>query len=53
MPSFDIVSELDLQEVDNAVNNVRKEAETRYDFRGVTTEIDFNRKTKVISLVTG
>lgn len=53
MPSFDIVSELDLQEVDNAVNNVRKETETRYDFRGVHTEIDFNRKTKVISLLTG
>lgn len=53
MPSFDIVSELDLQEVDNAVNNVRKETETRYDFRGVNTEIDLNRKTKVISLVTG
>jgi uncharacterized protein YajQ (UPF0234 family) len=53
MPSFDIVSELDLQEVDNAVNNVRKETETRYDFRGVTTEIEFNRKAKTISLVTG
>ncbi len=53
MPSFDIVSELDLQEVDNAVNNVRKETETRYDFRGVTTEIEFNRKAKIISLVTG
>jgi len=53
MPSFDIVSELDLQEVDNAVNNVRKEVETRYDFRGVITEMEFNRKTKVISLVTG
>lgn len=53
MPSFDIVSELDLQEVDNAVNNVKKETETRYDFRGVKTEIDFNRKTKTISLITG
>lgn len=53
MPSFDIVSELELQEVDNAVNNVRKEIETRYDFRGVITEIEFNRKTKAISLVTG
>ena len=53
MPSFDIVSELDLQEVDNAVNNVRKEVETRYDFRGVITEMEFNRKSKVISLVTG
>lgn len=53
MPSFDIVSELDLQEVDNAVNNVRKEVDTRYDFRGVVTEMEFNRKTKTISLVTG
>ena len=53
MPSFDIVSELDLQEVDNAVNNVRKEVDTRYDFRGIVTEMEFNRKTKVISLVTG
>ena len=53
MPSFDIVSELDLQEVDNAVNNVKKETETRYDFRGVKTEIDFNRKAKSISIITG
>lgn len=53
MPSFDIVSELDLQEVDNAVNNVRKEVETRYDFRGVKTEMEFNRKAKTISIVTG
>ena len=53
MPSFDIVNELDLQEVDNAVNNVRKEVETRYDFKGVITEMEFNRKTKVLSLVTG
>jgi uncharacterized protein YajQ (UPF0234 family) len=53
MPSFDIVSELDLQEVDNAVNNVRKEVDTRYDFKGIVTEMEFNRKSKVISLVTG
>lgn len=53
MPSFDIVSQVDLQEVDNAVNNVRKELQTRYDFRGVTTELDLNRKDKVLKLVTG
>lgn len=53
MPSFDVVSEIDLQEVDNAVNNVRKEVDTRYDFKGVITEMEFNRKTKIISLVTG
>ncbi|MBU4526365.1 MAG: YajQ family cyclic di-GMP-binding protein [Desulfomicrobium sp.] len=53
MPTFDIVNEIDLQEVDNAVNNVRKEVETRYDFKGVITEMEFNRKTKILSLVTG
>ncbi|GAB6175350.1 YajQ family cyclic di-GMP-binding protein [Desulfobaculum senezii] len=53
MPSFDIVSQVDLQEADNAVNNVVKEVATRYDFRGVHTEIKLNRKDKVISIVTG
>jgi uncharacterized protein YajQ (UPF0234 family) len=40
MPSFDIVSELDLQEVDNAVNQAKKEVGTRYDFRGTDTQIE-------------
>lgn len=53
MPSFDIVSEVDIQEVDNAVNNTVKEIDTRYDFRGVTTNLDLNKKDKIISLVTG
>ncbi|NDV26350.1 YajQ family cyclic di-GMP-binding protein [Desulfovibrio sp. JC010] len=53
MPSFDIVSQIDAQEVDNAVNNVLKEVDTRYDFRGVNTEINLNKKTNTISLVTG
>ncbi len=39
MPSFDAVSKVDLQEVDNAVNQTRKEVLTRYDFRGTKTEI--------------
>ena len=39
MPSFDIVSRVELQELDNAVNNTKKEIETRYDFRGVVTEL--------------
>ena len=34
MPSFDVVSEINLQEVDNAVNQASKEIGTRYDFRG-------------------
>jgi hypothetical protein len=53
MPSFDIVSQVDLQEMDNAINNVKKEADSRYDFRGVTTEISFNRKDKLIHILTG
>jgi cyclic-di-GMP-binding protein len=39
MPSFDIVSELDKQELDNAINQARKELATRFDFKGVTAEI--------------
>lgn len=40
MPSFDVVSKLDMQEVDNAVNQTKKELGTRYDFRGTNTEIE-------------
>ncbi len=39
MPSFDVVSKVDLQEVDNAVNNAKKELSTRFDFQGTKTEI--------------
>jgi uncharacterized protein YajQ (UPF0234 family) len=39
MPSFDIVSEVDAQEMDNAVNQARKELATRFDFKGSTAEI--------------
>ncbi len=42
MPSFDIVSKVDLQEVDNAVNQTRKEVEQRYDFKGTHNEIELN-----------
>lgn len=44
MPSFDIVSELDLQEVDNAINQARKEVEGRYDFKGSKAEIQWDKK---------
>ncbi|MBF0192613.1 MAG: YajQ family cyclic di-GMP-binding protein [Magnetococcales bacterium] len=40
MPSFDVVSEVDLQEVDNAVNQVTKEIATRYDFRGSKCKVE-------------
>lgn len=39
MPSFDIVSELNMQEVDNTLNQARKEIVTRYDFKGSESEI--------------
>jgi len=52
MPSVDVVSELDMQEVDNAVNTVIKEIQTRYDFRGSKTELELNKKDKTIKLVT-
>ncbi len=41
--SFDITSTVDLQEVDNAVNQARKELAQRYDFKGSRASIDFNR----------
>ncbi len=52
MPSFDIVSRVDLQEMDNAVNQVKKELSTRFDFRGSKTQIDLDRKEGKISVVT-
>src|SRR5438046_3104281 len=39
MPSFDIVSEVDKQELDNELNQARKELATRFDFKGTTAEI--------------
>jgi cyclic-di-GMP-binding protein len=43
MPQFDIVNEIDLQEVDNAVNNTKKTIDTRYDFRGSETEVKLDK----------
>ena len=40
MPSFDVVSELDHAELDNAINQTKKEVGTRFDFRGSNTEIE-------------
>lgn len=44
MPSFDIVSEVNLQEVDNAVNQSIKEIQSRYDFKGSKSEIIWDKK---------
>lgn len=48
--SFDIVSEINLQEMDNAVNQAQKEIGTRYDFKGTSSSIEFNRKDKELTL---
>jgi uncharacterized protein YajQ (UPF0234 family) len=52
MPSFDIVSRVDMQEMDNAVNQVKKEISTRFDFRGSKTHIDLDRKESKINVLT-
>uniref|UniRef100_A0A7C4EJK3 Nucleotide-binding protein ENR59_05615 n=1 Tax=Fundidesulfovibrio putealis TaxID=270496 RepID=A0A7C4EJK3_9BACT len=52
MPSFDAVSKVDLQEVDNAVNNTVKEIATRFDFRGSKTEVSLDKKNKVVAVTT-
>ena len=51
MPSFDIVSRIDMQEVDNAVNNARKEIQTRYDLRQSHTELDLDRNAGSLKVV--
>ncbi len=48
--SFDVVSEVDLQEIDNAVNQSKKELANRYDLRGSNAEINFDPKQKTISI---
>ncbi len=53
MPSVDVVSKADLQALDNAINNVKREISTRFDFKNVKSEITFDRKAKCIHIVTG
>src|SRR5712692_8430330 len=50
--SFDITSTIDFQEVDNALNQARKEAGQRYDFKGATAEITLNVTEKTLTLLT-
>jgi uncharacterized protein YajQ (UPF0234 family) len=49
--SFDITSGVDMQEVDNAVNQARKEIAQRYDFKGSRAAIELNRVENTITLV--
>ncbi len=52
MPSFDIVSKVDPQTADNAVNAARKEIENRFDFKGSGSEINLDKKNLSISIIT-
>lgn len=53
MPSFDIVSKVDTQALDNAVNVVRKEIQNRFDFKDSPVELDLDKKEFVLKVTTG
>lgn len=48
--SFDITSNVDLQEVDNAVNQAKKELSQRYDFKGSPASIDLDQKAGTVTI---
>ena len=48
--SFDVTSSVDLQEVDNAVNQAKKEIAQRYDFKGQKVEIEYDRRAGKLTL---
>ena len=50
MPSFDLVSKVDLQTLDNAINTVNKEITNRFDFKGSHVLIDLNKKEYKVNL---
>ena len=49
--SFDIVSEISWQEIDNAVNQARKEIQQRYDFKGSKSSIEYSQKDKTMTVL--
>ncbi len=52
MPSFDIVSKVDLQKLDNAINTVVREITTRYDFHDSKSSIELDKKALSLHIVT-
>ena len=52
MPSFDILSKVDIQLLDNAINVTKKEVTNRYDFKDATVVVDLNKKDMKINLET-
>ena len=51
MPSVDIVSKLEMQEIDNAINSVQKELSQRYDFRNSKSKIELNKTEKTLTIL--
>jgi uncharacterized protein YajQ (UPF0234 family) len=52
MPTFDIVSKIDGQTLDNAINTAKKEILNRYDFNGSKSTIDLDKQTNTLTIVT-
>ncbi len=52
MPSFDIVSKVDIQKLDNAINTAKKELLNRYDFNNSQTTVELDKKTMILHVVT-
>ena len=50
MASFDIVCEINFQELNNALDQTRREIKSRYDFRGSNCEIDFDKKIPALTV---
>ena len=52
MPSFDVVSKINIQEIENSVNMVNRDIVNRFDFRGSNTKLTFNKKENFILIET-
>ena len=52
MPSFDIVSKVDGQTLDNAINTAKKEILNRYDFNGSNSSVELDKKTNTVLIIT-
>jgi len=50
--SFDISAKIDMQALKDAIVQAEREVATRYDFKGITADIDYNEKAKTLTLVT-
>ncbi len=52
MPTFDIVSKIDAQTLDNAINNAKKEILNRYDFHDSKSSVELDKKTNSLTVIT-